>query len=351
MSELQAQVVVVALCSAVLGVAAALRTTGHRTARLGPRHLATGPGVAEPRARASTASAKPACPPLPASAAEASIASAFTEAMGAINRELFRGMADAGHARAGCLNDTLRHAGQLAALGTITAGVAHELRNPLAALQGLAELLGRDFSGDDPRRAYVRTMLESIDKLNRMVEDVLLLSSPAAPAPEVFELGSQVADAVTMARLGLGERSISLTFTNAAPGETPVNGSPARISQALTNILLNAVEATPDGGEVAVTAGRSGAEAVVRVHNTGSYISPEQVASVWLPFYTTKPRGTGLGLAIARQIVAAHGGRIELESHRDTGTLFVMRLPLSAGKAAVTEPLTGRPLPVDSVEH
>ncbi|RPJ79776.1 MAG: ATP-binding protein, partial [Acidobacteria bacterium] len=103
----------------------------------------------------------------------------------------------------------------------------------------------------------------------------------------------------------------------------------ARLSQALTNVVLNAVQATPDGGEVKVTTSRLAREAIVRVHNTGSYITPEQAATVCLPFYTTKPRGTGLGLAIARQIVTAHGGRIEIESDRDKGTAFSIHLPLA----------------------
>ncbi|MFB3855584.1 MAG: nitrogen regulation protein NR(II) [Vicinamibacterales bacterium] len=321
MSELKAQLVVVSLCAALLGISLAVRA-------IRPRGRFA---KAVPQQPALSAENQDSGWPLPApeAANEASLASAFTEAITILNRRMFEGTAGGDPARIRSLCDRLQHAGQLVALGTMTAGVAHELRNPLASLQGMVELLGRDFVEDDPRRRYVKTMLQSIDRLNRMVEDLLLLSSPSAPAPETFDLRQQARETVLMARLGLGDRPVSLDMGPDPGVAIPVHGSAPRLSQALTNIVLNAVQATPDGGEVSVCTVRAGREAMVRVHNSGSYISPEQAARVCLPFYTTKPRGTGLGLAIAQQIVAAHGGRIEIESDCDKGTTFSIHLPLA----------------------
>jgi two-component system sensor histidine kinase AtoS len=232
------------------------------------------------------------------------------------------------------LRDRLQQADQLVALGTLTAGVAHELRNPLASLQGLTELLGRDFDSNDPRRRYVTTMLDAIDRLNRLVEDLLLLSSPGTPSLEEVDLNCLVRETVGLARMGLGDRRLSL---DSAEAQEPlaVLGSGARLTQALTNIVLNAVEATPVDGRVQVSTLRSGRHAEVRVHNTGSFIDAEQLRKLFVPFYTTKSRGTGLGLAIARQIVTAHGGRIEVESDPEAGTTFVLGVPLADAAVSV----------------
>jgi PAS domain S-box-containing protein len=234
------------------------------------------------------------------------------------------------------LRDRLQQADQLVALGTLTAGVAHELRNPLASLQGLVELLGRDFDGQDPRRRYIATMLDAIGRLDRLVEDLLLLSSPGVKAAEEFDLNHVVHQTVELARHGLGDNDVTLAATE-APGGARVVGSAERLGQALTNIVLNAVQATPAQGAITVTATKTDGQAEIRVHNTGSYIAPEQIKQIFVPFYTTKTRGTGLGLAIARQILTAHGGRIEVESDREAGTSFLVSLPL-APEAVSVEP-------------
>jgi PAS domain S-box-containing protein len=131
------------------------------------------------------------------------------------------------------LRDRLQQADQLVALGTLTAGVAHELRNPLASLQGLVELLGRDFAEADPRRRYISTMLDAIDRLNRLVEDLLLLSSPGAPVAEPVDLNYVVRDTVMFTQMGLGEKPLALAAQE-APAEITVTGSKTRLGQALT---------------------------------------------------------------------------------------------------------------------
>jgi two-component system sensor histidine kinase AtoS len=227
------------------------------------------------------------------------------------------------------LRERLQQADRLVALGTLTAGVAHELRNPLASLQGLVELLGRDFPEDDPRRRYVTTMQDAIGRLDCLVEDLLLLSSPAAPSQELIDLNRMVRDTVTFARLGLSDKAVTISSIDSRLPAITL-GNEARLGRALANILVNAVQATPPGGVVTASTTVSGTQAVVRVHNTGSYVSPEQMKKLFVPFYTTKSSGTGLGLAIARQIVTAHGGRIEVESDPQVGTSFAIELPLAA---------------------
>jgi PAS domain S-box-containing protein len=233
---------------------------------------------------------------------------------------------DLGQMRA--IQARLQQADQLMALGTVTAGVAHEIRNPLASLRGLAELLGRDIARDDTKGRYLDAMLESIDRLNRLIEDLLLFSSPRAADNDDLELNATVAETVALQKIALGERLVEVRHAGATTQPLDVRGSRERLIQALTNIVQNATQATPDGGVVTVRTEERDGRAVVAVHNTGSYIPPQVKRQLFVPFFTTKPSGTGLGLAIARQIVTSMDGRLEVESDPERGTTFTVDLPL-----------------------
>lgn len=231
------------------------------------------------------------------------------------------------------LQTRLQQADQLMALGTVTAGVAHEIRNPLASLRGLAELLGRDIPSDDRRRRYVDTMLESIDRLNHLIEDLLLFSAPRTGESDPLDVANIVSETVSLARAGLGERSVIVTAVD-PEGALTARGSRDRLIQVLTNIVLNAVQATPEGGVVTVRTQARDGFAVIAVHNTGSYIPPDLRRQLFVPFFTTKPTGTGLGLAIARQMVTSMDGRLDVESDQHTGTTFTVELPLALREPA-----------------
>lgn len=250
------------------------------------------------------------------------------------------------------MRDQLRKADQLVALGTLTTGVAHELRNPLASMRGLAELLGRDFEAHDPRRRYITTMMDAIDRLNVMVENLLLLSSDAPPGRDAVGIIDLVREVVSFVRMGLGERQLTLAVDIEAGAEhVQTRASRNRLVQALSNILLNAVQATPDGGTITVAVSKTDALAVMRVHNTGSHIPPDVMKNLFVPFYTTKPSGTGLGLAIARQIVTASGGRIDVESDLAAGTAFTIELPVSDPAESAARPGSSEPPTLTPTSH
>jgi signal transduction histidine kinase len=211
--------------------------------------------------------------------------------------------------------------------------VAHEIRNPLASLRGLAELLGRDIPPDDRRRRYLDTMLQSIDRLNRLIEDLLLFSSPRAVETDDLDLSSTVAETVTLAQAAVGDRPVVVRRMG-MEDRLIVRGNRDRLIQVLTNIVRNATEASPDGGAVTVRAEPRDGFAAVTVHNTGSYIPPNVRRQLFVPFFTTKPTGTGLGLAIARQIVTSMDGRIDVDSHQEQGTTFTVELPLAVREPA-----------------
>jgi PAS domain S-box-containing protein len=233
------------------------------------------------------------------------------------------------------LRARLQQADQLAALGTVTAGVAHEIRNPLASLRGLTELLGRNVPPTDPRHKYVDTMLEAIDRLNRLIEDLLLFSRPKSDDASQIDLGQVVTESVSLAQHGLGERRVTVRLALDSTQPLLVRGNRQRIGQVLTNIILNGVQATPEEGAVTVSAVQRDGQAQVAIHNTGSFISADVRRQLFVPFFTTKPSGTGLGLAIARQIVTGLDGRIDVDSDPATGTTFTIELPLLVREAVL----------------
>ena len=236
------------------------------------------------------------------------------------------------------LRDHLRKADQLVGLGTLTAGVAHELRNPLASMRGLTELMARDFAPDDPRRRYAATMLQSIDRLNELVENLLLLTSDVSSTGDRIDAVELVHEVAHFATLGLGGRAVEVAVdASDTPEPVWMMGNRNRLIQALSNIVLNGVQSTPDGGTVRLRVELVESHVAIRVHNTGSYIAPDVMKRLFVPFFTTKPTGTGLGLAIARQIVTAHQGRIFVESDPHGGTTFTLELP-AAGTAPAARP-------------
>jgi len=232
------------------------------------------------------------------------------------------------------IRDQVRRTDHLASLGRLSAGVAHEVRNPLGSLQGLVELIEEDFAQDDPRRQYTATILRTIGQLNALVESLLEFSQPPASDLEPQDVRDIVRDGVRFSSFERREASVSVEEDYGAE-PVPVLADRESLTRAFINIVRNAFQATPDGGAVAVSvrtrtpAGPdSAAHAAISVRNTGSYVPPEDRENLFTPFFTTKPAGTGLGLAIAHQVVSAHFGEIEVDSRRDQGTTFTIILPV-----------------------
>jgi signal transduction histidine kinase len=219
------------------------------------------------------------------------------------------------------IREEIRRADQLAFLGGMAARVAHEIRTPLATVRGLVELLEADLDPHDPRRAYIDRILVGMDRQDRLVEDLLTLSHPEPESWQpvsVFALLSELGEVFpNEARLGV----------EVPPDVAPIMGDPLRLSEVLTNLVRNALEASPSSGTVTVRAEPVGPTTVAL---TGVGISPELRDKIFQPFFTTKPRGTGLGLPIARQIVEAHQGMIRVDSDGTSFTAFIIELPAAA---------------------
>ncbi|MCI0547815.1 MAG: ATP-binding protein [Candidatus Rokubacteria bacterium] len=222
------------------------------------------------------------------------------------------------------IRDQIRKADQLAFLGGMAARVAHEIRTPLATIRGLLELLEADLPKDDARHAYIRRVLQALDRQDHLVENLLTLSHPEPKVAQAVSIPDLVDDL-----RGSFPRDPRLTFVIADRAEVPLAwGDPFRLSEVFTNLIQNALQSSPPDGVVEVFVERADADrARVRVRNTGVGIPDDLRERIFHPFFTTKVRGTGLGLAIARQIVEAHHGTLTLESDGKSETAFTVELP------------------------
>jgi signal transduction histidine kinase len=227
----------------------------------------------------------------------------------------------------------LAEAERLAALGQLATAIAHEVRNPLAvirsATQGLAEATSPE---DDEIRRACGFMTAEIDRLTSVVSSLLAFARP--PRLELREVGvRELFDRVELlAKHELGSRRIRLE-NNAGAGAPSVTADADLLSQVLLGLIDNARDALSAGGRVILeTAVRDG-EGEIAVADDGPGVAPELRERIFDPFFTTRARGIGLGLAVARQIVEAHGGRLEAGERPGGGARFTIRLPLARGRA------------------
>jgi signal transduction histidine kinase len=234
------------------------------------------------------------------------------------------------------LASRLEHTDQLASLGQLAAGLAHEIKNPLAGIQGALEILREEDPEDRTARLYDE-MLAEFERVNTTLQLLLESARPSPPRLVPADPESLVKDAVYLLRPGLSRRKVSLRYEVAADiGEILID--PGKVRQVLINLIQNAAEAMDGDGEIVVRAGpfpegRGGL--ILAVEDDGPGISPEIQAKVFEPFFTTKFAGTGLGLAISKRLVEQHGGTLEVDSLRGKGTTFYVLLPAGSDAAGL----------------
>jgi signal transduction histidine kinase len=222
----------------------------------------------------------------------------------------------------------MSRAEHLAALGELATGLAHEIRNPLAGIAGVFEIIGRDLPATSPARAVVKDVRQEIARINHIVTDLLRTARSHPPRVRKSDLNTTVEHAVMLGRLQA--KSMEIVFTK-DPTLPEVEHDSDQFHQVVLNLLLNALQATEGQGKVAVTVKSRGEFAVVEVADEGRGIAPEHLPNIFRPFYTTKGDGTGLGLSLARRIVEDHHGTIDVTSIVGQGTTFSVMLPLLAG--------------------
>jgi signal transduction histidine kinase len=216
---------------------------------------------------------------------------------------------------------------RLATLGELATGLAHEIRNPLAGIAGVIEIVGRDLPVTSPARAVVKDVRLEIAQINHMLTDLLQTARPHPPEVRPSDLNTTVQHAVVLACQQVLSRPIEIEFEK-DPNLPNVEHDSDQIHQLLLNLLLNAVQAIDGAGVIRVEISLLKSDAAITVVDTGRGIAPEHLPNIFRPFYTTKGNGTGLGLSLARRIAEEHHGRIEVTSEVGKGTKFLVVLPL-----------------------
>jgi len=227
------------------------------------------------------------------------------------------------------LDSELEVSERMAALARVTAGVAHEVKNPLNSMRLWLENL-RESLPADPEAAStaVKVLDTEIDRLDRVVKRFLDFTKPVELHLEDTDLSELVGEVLALARPQI-ERAGVQASVEQADRLPPVRVDCALVQQALMNLILNACEAMPNGGRLQVTLRRKGESAEIRLADTGHGIPPEHRRRIFELFFTTRPSGSGLGLATAFRIVQLHNGSIDFESQAGQGTTFILEFPLA----------------------
>lgn len=223
------------------------------------------------------------------------------------------------------LRDELRRAEHLAALGRLLAGVAHEVRNPLAGIRSTVQLWQR--LPDQARTPESMTaVVGAVDRLDDLVARLLQFSRADASERLPVDFNQLAAESLALIEAQAAAGGVTLE-RNFAPGLPMVPGAANALRQVILNLLINAIQAMPQGGRLDCTTRSTGGTVEFRVSDSGCGVADNDRPRLFEPFFTTRPEGTGLGLALCHEIVLSHGGRIELEETGPSGSVFLVVLP------------------------
>jgi len=238
-------------------------------------------------------------------------------------------------------SDQLVRAGRLAALGELVAGIAHEIKNPLHALRGTAEVVDPEIRHDSPRRRMWELHLEEIERLKRVADRFLSFARPATLAARTICPRQVVERTAELVGAQARQQGVELVVQPPGPEVGAVHADPEQLTQVLLNIAINGIQAMPGGGSLRLSITRrrrSGRDyMVVSVQNDGPAISKEDQDRIFDPFVTTKANGVGLGLSVASRIMEQHGGFIQVSDPEPSGDPPVSpgEKPLPPGRGVV----------------
>ena len=229
--------------------------------------------------------------------------------------------------------DIIRRADRLSALGTLAAGIAHEVRNPLVSIQTFFQLAPQRMGDQEFFTSFLSMTAEEVKRISNLINELLSFARSSTPSLRAVNLNELAERVITL--LEPEARKHKLTLSCALSANTPlISADGDQIKQVLINLVLNAIQATAPGGHVSISTRsvdhHTGAFGQLEVHDTGAGIPQERLEHIFDPFFTTKAKGPGLGLAIAHQIITEHGGSIRVESREGHGSSFFVNLPAYA---------------------
>ena len=233
------------------------------------------------------------------------------------------------------MEEDLKRADRLAAIGTMAAGLAHEIRNPLASISGSIEILKEEMDGSGQSPKLMDIVLREIGRLDSLIADFLLFARPSSPQKNLVHLNKIITDLLQVINNN-PECRPSINFFTKFEEEIYLLGDEQQLKQAFWNLLINALQAMPHGGEINITLRRvystdqnEPGQVEIIISDTGVGIAESDLDKIFNPFFTTKEQGTGLGLSIVHRIIEGHGGKITVQSKLNKGTIFRITLPIS----------------------
>jgi two-component system nitrogen regulation sensor histidine kinase GlnL len=219
---------------------------------------------------------------------------------------------------------------QLAQIGELTAGVVHELRNPLQVISGMAELLQRRIEPNDPRHRNVVAIVNETKNLERLISQFLGFAKPFHPETDACRPEAIVERTLALCEARAGDKRVTLAKQIGEP-MPEIYADANMLVQAIVNIVNNAIDAVPDGGHVTVSARHDGPDMVFDVTDNGPGVYLQPGEDLFKPFFSRKAGGTGLGLAICHRIITAHAGSVTFANRTEGGALFSARVPIQKG--------------------
>jgi two-component system nitrogen regulation sensor histidine kinase GlnL len=237
------------------------------------------------------------------------------------------------------LEGTLRRADRLSMLGTLAAGLAHEIKNPLGGIKGAAQLLSMELSTESPLQDYTQIMVKEAERINFIIEELMDLGSPRQPEIGDVDLTRVMNDIVLLQREAARSRNIHFKL-KLDPSIPPVQGDEGLLTRLFLNLIKNARESISDEGNVVIETriasnyhmtgpGRRSSPMVdIVISDTGCGIDKQEMDRIFTPYFTTKSKRSGLGLAISQKIIEDHNGLLKIESTPQEGTTVTISLPL-----------------------
>jgi two-component system sensor histidine kinase HydH len=223
--------------------------------------------------------------------------------------------------------ERMKRSERLYAIGQLSAGLAHEIRNPIASIAGAVGILQRNPDAGHRRGECLEIISKECSRLSRLLTSFLDFAKPRPPKFQAVRVESLLDSAIDLAVHAIGRQPIAVR-KSLGPDVPELECDAEQIKQVLLNLLLNAIQAMPEGGEIAVSAHAQDGSILIAVRDQGCGISPENRARLFDPFFTTKETGTGLGLPVAHQIVTQHGGLLSASPNPAGGMIFSFTLPL-----------------------
>ncbi len=236
------------------------------------------------------------------------------------------------------LEATLRQADRLSTLGTLAAGLAHEVKNPLGGIRGAAQLLERELGYQNDLLEYTRVVIRESERIDLIIRELLDLASPRGLKTAPINLHRVLDDILQLQRHAVRDRNISFV-SDYDPSIPDIMADGELLNRVFLNLVCNALDAMGEAGQLTVTSrvlsdyhmaqnDRRSRMVAVEISDDGPGIPPEDLENIWTPFFSTKAKGTGLGLTICHRIVEEHRGMIKVESDVGRGSRFTVLLPL-----------------------